>query len=211
MPRSNTNRNALDRLREKPQAPVDIIPLAREGESERAQREAAKKSQRAEYDRAHPVSAYYIPPALKETAQNVHTSVRGLAVRNSTTASSVAGALLTHALLLVRQGKLEISGRPSAHHRKMIVHVEVIAGGGWGTDIPKEAASKPGGKPLPFYFGYRLSNDIRTQLGALAGSSHLVGEVIVFLLERALDELQRGHIKLGTEAVEVRQKAIVQG
>ncbi|MCJ7436016.1 MAG: hypothetical protein MUO77_21265 [Anaerolineales bacterium] len=202
-------RDSFKHLRENPQAPISIIPQAEDDASERARNEARKKAVRAAYDKAHPVSAYYVPPALREKAMDIHAAVTGLAQVNMSTASSVSSALVSHALFLVRKGELKIEGRPNARHRKMVVHIEMISGGGWGQEIPK-ASRKLEEKLDPFYFGYRWSKDIQTQVSALAGTALLTGEVVVCLLERALNDLRSGKIKFITEPVETRQEVMVQ-
>jgi hypothetical protein len=201
--------DSFKHLRENPQAPLSLIPQAEDGTSERARNEARRKAVRAAYDKAHPVSAYYVPPALREKAMDIHASITGLAQANMSTASSVSSALVSHTLFLVRKGELKIEGHPNARQRKMVVHVEMISGGGWGQEIPK-ASKKLDEKLDPFYFGYRWSKDIQTQVSAIAGTSLLIGEVVVYLLGRALEDMRSGKIKFITEPVETRQEVMVQ-
>ena len=47
-------------------------------------------------------------------------------------------------------------------------------------------------------------------MSAIAGTSLLTGEVVVFLLGRALEDMRSGKIKFITEPVETRQEVMVQ-
>ena len=77
---------------------------------------------------------------------------------------------------------------------------------GWIQDIPQPL--KPVGKPITkdAYIGYRWSRDIDSQIKSLADTSISVGEVVVFLLNYALDAHKSGRLRLKEETIVVSQK-----
>ena len=170
-----TRRNAFDRIRTDAQDPITSIPLAK-----------GKKRDNRAWDRKHPVISYYIPAPLQEKAKDIRAVVLALSQKHMTSISSVAAALASYSLSHVRQGKLQIQGRPDADRRKMTLSWEEVEDG-WIQDIPQPL--KPVGKPMTkdAYIGYRWSRDIDSQIKSLADTSISVGEVVVFLLNYALD------------------------
>lgn len=189
-----TRRNAFDRIRTDAQDPITSIPLAK-----------GKKRDNRAWDRKHPVISYYIPAPLQEKAKDIRAVVLALSQKHMTSISSVAAALASYSLSHVRQGKLQIQGRPDADRRKMTLSWEEVDDG-WIQDIPQPL--KPVGKPMTkdAYIGYRWSRDIDSQIKSLADTSISVGEVVVFLLNYALDAHKSGRLRLKEETIVVSQK-----
>ena len=189
-----TRRNAFDRIRTDAQDPITSIPLAK-----------GKKRDNRAWDRKHPVISYYIPAPLQEKAKDIRAVVLALSQKHMTSISSVAAALASYSLSHVRQGKLQIQGRPDADRRKMTLSWEEVDDG-WIQDIPQPL--KPVGKPITkdAYIGYRWSRDIDSQIKSLADTSISVGEVVVFLLNYALDAHKSGRLRLKEETIVVSQK-----
>lgn len=189
-----TRRNAFDRIRTDAQDPITSIPLAK-----------GKKRDNRAWDRKHPVISYYIPAPLQEKAKDIRAVVLALSQKHMTSISSVAAALASYSLSHVRQGKLQIQGRPDAERRKMTLSWEEVDDG-WIQDIPQPL--KPVGKPMTkdAYIGYRWSRDIDSQIKSLADTSISVGEVVVFLLNYALDAHKSGRLRLKEETIVVSQK-----
>lgn len=189
-----TRRNAFDRIRTDAQDPITSIPLAK-----------GKKRDNRAWDRKHPVISYYIPAPLQEKAKDIRAVVLALSQKHMTSISSVAAALASYSLSHVRQGKLQIQGRPDAERRKMTLSWEEVDDG-WIQDIPQPL--KPVGKPITkdAYIGYRWSRDIDSQIKSLADTSISVGEVVVFLLNYALDAHKSGRLRLKEETIVVSQK-----
>jgi hypothetical protein len=194
MARSTTSRSALDRLREKPQAPVDIIPPA----------QGRKKRDDRTWDRAHPVISYFIPPVLHEQAKDVRSSVLALAQSHMTTITSVAIALMSFSLTKVRQGKLKIDARPNTNRRKMALVWEEAEE--WPQDIPQLELRARKTQVKDVYLGYRWGRDVDAQIKSIAGTTISPGEVVVFLLDYALAAYKSGRLRFKEEAIVVTQK-----
>ena len=189
-----TRRNAFDRIRKDAQDPITSIPLAK-----------GKKRDNRAWDRKHPVISYYIPAPLHDKAKDIRAAVLALSQKHMTSISSVATALASYSLSHVRQGRLQIEGRPDANRRKMtLAWVEVEDG--WQQELPDPIKRTKNNKNKDAYIGYRWSRDIDVQIKALADTSISVGEVVVFLLNHALDAHKRGRLRLKEETVVVSQK-----
>jgi len=188
-----TRRNALDRLRQNPQQPINTIPLAKEH----------RRDNRA-WDRKHRGKSYFIPTHLNEQAKDIRAFILALSQKHMTNTSSVATALISFSLAHVRQGKLKIEGRPDTNRRKMALTWEE-AEDGWPQEISQPAKRiVKGAKDT--YLNYRWGRDIDTQIKALAGVAISVGEVVVFLLNYALGAHKKGRLMLKEETVVVSQK-----
>lgn len=189
-----TRRNAFDRIRKEAQDPITSIPLAR-----------GKKRDNRAWDRKHPVISYYIPAPLHEKAKDIRAAVLALSQKHMTSISSVATALASYSLSHVRQGRLLIEGRPDASRRKMtLAWVEVDDG--WKQELPQPIKRIGKSKDKDAYIGYRWGRDIDSQIKSLADTSISVGEVVVFLLNYALDAHKSGRLRLKEETVVVSQK-----
>jgi len=188
-----TRRNALDRIRkDSPQDPIASIPLAK------------SRKRGREWEAKHPGTSYFIPSHLHEQAKDVRTAILALSQKHMTTTSSVADAFLRFSLSHVRKGQLRIDVRPSGNRRKMTVTWEEVKDG-WEQEIPKPV--KRGKKSdEDMYLNYRLTRDANSQIKALAGKEIVGGEVVVRLLQYALEAHKRGRLRLKEETVVVAQK-----
>jgi hypothetical protein len=192
MTRSTTSRSALDRLREKPQAPVDIIPPA----------QGRKKREDRTWDRAHHGISYFVPPILHEQAKDVRSAILALAQKHMTNTSGVAVALMSYSLAKVRQGKLKIEARPNPRRRKMALVWEEAEE--WPQEIPQSSPRSV--KRTNVYLNYRWGKDMDAQVKSIAGTTISPGEVVVFLLEFAIAAYKSGHLRFKEEAIVVTQK-----
>jgi hypothetical protein len=187
-----SRQDAFAHLKKDAQDPVKIIPLAQE-----------KKRDNRAWDRAHRGMSYRIPSTLHDQAKDVRASILGLAHQHMTSTSSVAAALMGFSLAHVRQGKLAIEARPKANRRKMIL--TWAEADEWPQQIqPAKSAIKKASADV--VLTYRWSEDVGTQIKALAGEEISVGEVLVFLLHYAIEAHKQGHLRLKEEAIVVSQK-----
>jgi hypothetical protein len=185
-------RNALDRLKESAQDPIHSIPTA----------QRRKRDNRA-WDRAHRGMSYRIPSALHLRAKDIRSLILGLAYRHMTSASSVAAALMNYSLTHVRRGEFHIEARPNPRRRKMSLTWEEADG--WPQEI--EAKQRPAKKTgASLVLTYRWGKDVDQQIKALAGVEVCIGEVMVRLLDYALDSHRKGRFRLKEEAVVVSQR-----
>jgi len=187
-----THRNALDRLKESAQDPIQSIPSA----------ERKKRKPRI-WDHGNPVISYFIPAPLTERAKEIRESILSLAQYHMTTASSVATALMNYALRDTGTGKLKFDPRPAPQRRKMTLVLEDTKE--WPREIP-QAQAKQVRKTRKMYLGYRWSRDVDTQIKTLAGSYVPVGEVVVFLLNYALTEYKNGNCTFRETAIALAQE-----
>jgi len=186
------HRNALDRLRESAQDPIQTIPSAER-----------KKRKPRTWDRENPVISYFIPAPLTERAKEIRESILALAQHHMTTASSVATALMNYALRDAGTGKLKLDPRPAPQRRKMTLVLEDAKE--WPREIP-QAQPRQVRKTRKMYLGYRWSRDVDIQIKALAGSYVPVGEVVVFLLNHALTEYKNGNCTFRETAIALAQE-----
>lgn len=187
---------------------IDLIPPAEDSEKTRRaeEKEQRRKERRAKYDKEHPVAAYYIPPALKEEGELVRATIKKLARQKYTTAASVASALLEYALVLVRDGRINVTSTPSSRQRKQSVIVEVLEEG-WGITPKQNADEKQEGKAGEYiWLAYRFSENAKKQISGLAQDDLLPGEIVLRLLQVGLDALEKGKIRLRGRPIETRQE-----
>ena len=185
------------RLRDNPQEPLDLIPRVKP---------KARKSRT--WDKQHPVISYFIPEPLHVQAKDVRTNILGLAHQHMTTITSVASALAGFSLSHVRQGKLSISAVPDSTRRKMRLSWEESKDNSVRKiEIPKPKQSEGTSvkKTKSLFLGYRWSKDYDKQIRTLAEGIS-VGEVVLFLLNYALDAYKDGHLKFKEEIITVAQK-----
>ncbi|RPJ27532.1 MAG: hypothetical protein EHM33_07665 [Chloroflexi bacterium] len=188
-----TRRNALDRLRNNPQAPISSIPLA----------QRRKRSNRS-WDQVHRGISYFIPTSLNEQAKDLRASILSLAQNHITNTSNIAAALIAFSLTHVRQGKLVVEPHPNADRRKMALIWEEVNERPQKIPQPIKRVVKEKTKEL--YLNYRWGRDVDTQIKGLAGDTISPGEVVVFLLSYALAAYKRGRLMLKEEAAVVTQK-----
>lgn len=178
------------RLRSDPQDPVATIPQAQ-----------ARKRGR-DWEKSHPSASYFVPGALHEKALDIRAAILGLSHKHMTTTSSVASALAGYSLAMVRKGKLKIEARPDANRRRMSLTWEEASG--WPQEVPSPKKAARDAREL--FLSYRWMGDIDRQVRALAGETLSTGEVVVFLLNHALEAHQQGRLRLKEEAVIMTQK-----
>jgi hypothetical protein len=72
--------------------------------------------------------------------------------------------------------------------------------------IPRPLKRNGKDKTKNIYLNYRWGRDLDAQMRALAGEELSPGEVVVFLLNYALEAHESGHLMLKEEAVVLTQK-----
>lgn len=198
-------------LRENPVEPLHIIPRAEEWETleQAKEKKEAQKAKRAAYDQEHPVTSFYIPKHMKSAAKQVKAALAGLAYEKLCTESSLALAFVTWALAEVRAGRLTIEAYPDLSRRKMSVVLVTTGENTWQTS--QEIPTPPGiKKEKGMYLGWRWDKDTVKQVNALAGDAFSPGEVVVRLLEFAIQAYKSGQANLVISPVDVRQNAYLE-
>jgi len=211
-----TRANPLDRFAEQKITPditpggvLSLIPSAREMKraAETDERLARRKASRAAFDKKFPCTSYFVPAHLREDAVEIKRVIVALAYEKRTTVASLASAMITWSLDRVRKGLLGINGTPQSDRRKLAV-VMVDAESGWNAapvEIP-EYVKKPKNKRM--VLTYRLDQAVVQQIKSIAKNGALPeGEVLIRLLQRAIEAYQKGEGVIKTQAVEVRQVA----
>jgi hypothetical protein len=188
MPRQD----AFAHLKQDAQEPVKIIPLARK-----------KKRDNRAWDRAHRGMSYHVPSPLREKAKDVRAAILGLAHQHMTNSSSVAAALMGFSLAHVRLGKLTVEARPNATRRKMSLTWEEADE--WPQEIQTvKHAARSADKDL--VLTYRWGGDLGKQIKALAGEEICIGEVVLYLLQYAIDAHRSGRLRLKEEVLVISKK-----
>ena len=188
MPRQD----AFAHLKKDAQEPVKIIPLARK-----------KKRDNRAWDRAHRGMSYHIPSSLHKQAKDIRADILGLAHQHETSSSSVAAALMGFSLAQVHLGKLTVNARPNANRRKMSLTWEEADE--WPQEIQTvKRTAKSADTDL--VLTYRWGKDLGMQIKALAGEEICIGEVVVFLLQYAIEAHKSGWLRLKEEAFIYRKK-----
>jgi len=168
---------------------LDLIPRAKRRERKR------------EWEKANRAKSYKIPTGLHDRARNIRSALLGLAEQYQTTADEVAAALMTAALDAVAEGDIRLEFVPNPQGRKM--RVEVVREGGWPQeDLPKPRKRSKAAKPV--FLGFRWSNEIDRKITEVAANAKK-GEVVVLLLEAALERLKAGQWGLRPRTVTVKQ------
>ena len=188
MPRQD----AFAHLKKDAQEPVKIIPLARK-----------KKRDNRAWDRAHRGMSYHIPNSLHDKAKDIRAAILGLAHQHMTNSSSVAAALMGFALAHVRLGKLTVEARPNANRRKMSLTWEEADE--WPQEIQTSKRTAKSAD-TDVVLTYRWDKNLGVQIKALAGEEICIGEVVVFLLQYAIEAHKSGRLRLKEEACVVSQK-----
>jgi hypothetical protein len=188
MPRQD----AFAHLKKDAQEPVKIIPLARKN----------KRDNRA-WDREHRGMSYHIPSSLHDKAKDIRAAILGLARQHMTNSSSVAAALMGFALAHVRLGKLTVEACPNANRRKMSLTWEEADE--WPQEIQTVNRSAKS-ENTDLVLTYRWDKNLSVQIKALAGEEICIGEVVVFLLQYAIEAHKSGRLRLKEEALVISQK-----
>ena len=159
----------------------DVIPIAKQ------MKQARSNTRNRSWDKAHPTSSYRIPAELYLRASDVRTFILHLAEDKMTSVGVIANAMMTYALGHVREGKLHIAPHPKADRRKLtLMMVEV---NGWPRD-PKQLSTpktSPKKKAPSVVLSYRWSKENNMQIKALSGNAISEGELVVFLLNYAME------------------------
>lgn len=191
-----------------PRDTLSTIPPAEDTEELRRTeaRERRRKQRRAEYDRNHPITSFFVPAHLKEKAELVKASMAALAHERVSTENSVSLALIQWSLAQVRKGNLNVDYRPAPKRRKLHVIVVETGRDSWATpqeipDLPKKQ-----GKFKSIRVGWRWPEDVKRQLDGLSSDVLPVGELAIKLLAYALDAYKAGKITIQTEALEIKQE-----
>lgn len=168
----------------------DLIPMA------------TPRKRKREWERQHRGRTYRIPAVLVDRARAVRQDIVALAQEHMTTASDVAEALLSHAIRQINANALSLQFSPPVDRRRKM-SVRVVTGS--APEIP-EATPKSRCKQQDFWLDYRLPGEVDASIRAIAGGSASSGEVLVLLLEAALEALKSGRIRLQSEPEVVRQR-----
>jgi hypothetical protein len=214
-----TKRNPLDRLIKTDSsspAPstLDLIPTARQVKRDaRSEQQIEKrKASRKAFDKRYPNFGYFIPEHLHMEAKVLRATILGLAQNKekniNVTEISMTTSLVVWALAQVRAGKLVITGTPNARRRKMTVIIEDVTDTWQKTPLE----IKPVEKKMPvkrMTIAYRFPRDVEKQIRELAGDALPKGEVLVRLLQYAVQAVQNGDTKINTAPMEMRQVASI--
>ncbi len=202
-------RNAiLNRMRESPGDPLAFIPVAPLRNEAKEQRNAKRKAKRQAYDKAYPITSFFIPEHLHETARVVKKAMRRIAFENLSTEAMVSLAFVKWSLGKVRSGELVLEGRADASRRKMAVVLMDADMTSWPKpqEFPEYQRTK---KEKPMRMGWRWPAEIKTQLNGLATDAMPVGEVTVLLLDYALKACRSGNALIATQSMDFRQGTIL--
>lgn len=184
--------------------PVDVthmIPTARQAKESRTRR-------RRDWEKKNPSNSYRVPSELHMRAKEISASLSSIAGEYLSTTSSVAAAFVTFSLSHLRSGKLTIEPHPNPERRTLTLHWTEVENG-WPKEIKPLKRKKEGvlAKKDSIFLGYRWGADIDKQIEAIAKQTGVPGgEVVVFLLNHAIEAYRRGQLTLTPEAVVVTNK-----
>ena len=166
----------------------EVIPIAKQ------MKQARSNTRNRSWDKAHPTSSYRIPAELYLQASDLRTFILHLAEDKMTSVGVIANAMMTYALGHVREGKLAITPRPKADRRKLTLMM--VEANGWPRDPKQLIALKtaPKKKAPSIVLSYRWSKENNVQIKALSGNAISEGELVVFLLNYAMDGYNSGRL-----------------
>jgi len=175
----------------------NIIPTAKQEKESRVGRDRR-------WEKQNPSSSYRIPLELQILASDIRAFILDKAKEKMTSTAVVANAMMTYALGHVRQGKLFLQPRPKPDRRKMaLVMVEVNE---WPQVVKNKTVWKTAKEKAPsFVLTYRWNKENNVQIKALAGTAISEGELVVFLLNFALEGCKSGHLQFKEETVTTSQ------
>jgi hypothetical protein len=216
-----TKRNPLDRLintnntvgASPAPSTLDLIPTARQVKRDaRSEQQIEKrKASRKAFDKRYPNFGYFIPEHLHMEAKALRATILGLAQNKeknlNVTEISMTTSLVVWALAQVRTGKLIITGTPNSR-RKMTVIIEDVTDTWEKTPVE----IKPVEKKMPvkrMTIAYRFPPDVEKQIRELTGDALPKGEVLVRLLQHAVQAVQNGDTKINIAPMEMRQVASI--
>jgi hypothetical protein len=143
----------------------------------------------------------------KQEKTGMRNSIRGIADHHMTTTSVVAQAMMTYALSELRAGRIKIESRPQPEGRVMRLDWSIHEDS-WSQDIPapKPRRQRSPLEPRPLYISYRWGRDIDGQIKAVANSAGVTsGEILVYLLQHAIQSYRAGRLHLHEASKIVRQ------
>jgi hypothetical protein len=191
--------------------PADNNALARIPTAMQAKRSEPKRKR--DWEKGHRSHSYRVPEKYRELVgvedadEGIRKAIRALAEKHMTTTSRIADACMDFALSELRSGRLNITTRPNPAGTKMSIEW-TAQDEGWPQIIPaskKKTAAVL--KPKPVYLSYRWDPNVDTQVIAVAKQKAVPnGEVVVRLLQHALEAYQAGRLKLRETALVVKQK-----
>ncbi len=177
-----------------PPSPLDLIPRAK------------PKKRRREWERKHKPFTYWVSGDLVERARTMREAIRGLAEAYMTTSDQLASALMSAALDAVQDGEIRLNLQPNPNPKGRKMVVEVIREPGWKRDIPKPKGRR---KRSSLVLSFRWDAEVHRRLQALSGDAR-IGEVVVTLLEEALERVSTGKWTLQPRIVAVTQETQVE-
>lgn len=193
-----------------PPSPVDLIPGPQ-----------PKKKRGREWEKRNRAWSYKIPRPLWDVAKQIRDDIYAIAQfredgkprEDATTVDDVAAALVDWALSLAEQEPSFLIPRPNPHPRGRLMTLTWEEWSNWSTEIltpSRKRKADKGGKDKDFVLTYRWLEEHDQRIKSLAGkgpaaTNHKndplkyavpVGEVVVKLLQRAIDDYKNGRMRL---------------
>ncbi len=197
--------------------PLDLIPLAE-----------PKKKRGREWEKRNRAWSYKIPRPLWDAAKQIRDDICAIAqVRedgkpreDSTTVNDVAAALMDWALCLAEQDPSFLTPLPNPHPRGRLMTLAYEEWDSQPMELPTpKRKSKSAGDKKDFYIAYRWPEELDRRIKVLVGKGPAVtnhkndplkyavpvGEGVVKLLQRAIDDYKNGRMRLRSQASTVHQ------
>lgn len=197
-----------------PESVVAMIPTAtqKKRDAKSAEQIEKRRASRAAFDKRFPNYGYFIPDHLHMEFKALRSQILGLAQDKdkgiNVTEINMTTSLVTWALAQVRNGRLVIKGATNAHRRKMTVILEDVTDTWEKTPVEiKPVERKMPAKRLTV--AYRFPFDVEAQIRELASDTLPKGELLVRLLQHAVQAVKSGDVKINTAPQEMRQSATV--
>lgn len=190
-------------------APTDTLSLIPSA----AQAKRSEPKRKRHWEKNHRGHSYFIPDkyralvGVEKEDEGIRKNIRALAEKHSTTVGSIACALMDFSMSELRFGRLNLASLANPNGLKMQI-TWTYQNEGWPQTIPP-AKSEPIKilKPRKLYLNYRWDARIDQQVIAEADRLDVPhGELVVRLLQHALDAYQSGRLRLKETAVVVKQK-----
>ena len=197
-----------------PESVVAMIPTAiqKKRDAKSTEQIEKRRASRRTFDQQNPCFGYFIPEHLHGEAKSLRAAILGLAQnrdRNiNVTEINMTTSLVSWALGQVRKGNLSIKGTPDARRRKMTVIIEDVADTWEKTPLEIEPFEKKV-RAKRIVFTYRFPREIDQQISKLAGNFLPKGEVLIRLLQHAVQAVRNGDTKIIPTPKEMRQEATI--
>jgi len=181
-----------------PPRPIDLIPRA-------------SKGRKRDWEKKHPARSYWVPKQLHERARVLRGQIVSLGKQlggqeTPYPADEVSQALMEYALAQVAKGNIVLNAQPDPQSTRMRLTWKE-AEEGWPQEIPQLKKRPKQESKKVLVISYRWSEDIHKSVLSLSDRYHLArGEVVVFLLERALAAYRAGKLQLEPVPVVVKQE-----